>query len=182
MKAIPFAIGSVILIYVSRHSFRTPRSHGFFRFFVWEFMLALFLLNEKFWFQNPFAWYQLIAWILLFTSLIPLTYGVSALISRGKPANTPLRDPTLLGFEKTTQLVTSGVYKYIRHPLYGSLLFLTWGMFFKLPSILGSLLAGNATLFLFLTAHADEAECTEFFGADYQIYMRHTKRFIPFLF
>ena len=145
-------------------------------------MLALFLLNEKFWFQNPFARYQLIAWTLLFASLIPLTFGVSALKSRGKPTANRESDPSLLAFEKTTQLVTSGVYKYIRHPLYSSLFLLTWGIFFKNLSAAGIVLAVTATAFLVFTAKADERECIQFFGADYQNYMKHTKRFIPFLF
>jgi protein-S-isoprenylcysteine O-methyltransferase Ste14 len=43
-------------------------------------------------------------------------------------------------------------------------------------------LALLATLFLFLTAKADEAECARFFGSSYQAYMQTTKRFVPFLF
>jgi protein-S-isoprenylcysteine O-methyltransferase Ste14 len=144
-------------------------------------MLALFLLNENFWFQNPFAWYQLISWTLLFASLIPLAFGVSALKSRGKPTANRESDPSLLAFEKTTQLVTSGVYKYIRHPLYSSLLLLTWGMFFKLPSIAGGTLTAFAILFLIATAKADEAECIQFFGAEYQNYMLKSKMFLPYI-
>jgi len=133
-NAIAFVLLSLILIYISRKSLHSPRTHGFYRFFAWEFILALFLLYIKFWFQEPFAWYQLIAWTLLFASLIPLAFGVNALKSRGKPSANREGDPSLFEFERTSQLVTSGVYKYIRHPLYSSLLLLTWGMFFKLPS------------------------------------------------
>jgi protein-S-isoprenylcysteine O-methyltransferase Ste14 len=88
----------------------------------------------------------------------------------------------LLAFEKTSSLVTSGIYHYIRHPLYSSLLFLTWGIFFKGLSWPGFLLALAATLFLIATARADEAECIRFFGAPYQAYMKRSKRFVPFLF
>ena len=42
-------------------------------------------------------------------------------------------DEKLFKFEKTTELVTSGIFKYIRHPLYSSLIFLTWGIYFKHP-------------------------------------------------
>jgi protein-S-isoprenylcysteine O-methyltransferase Ste14 len=114
--------------------------------------------------------------------LIPLAFGVSALKSQGRPNMNRESDPSLLAFEKTTQLVTSGIYKYIRHPLYSSLLLLTWGIFFKLPSFAGGILALTATLFLIATAKADEDECIKFFGTEYQNYMKHTKRFIPFLF
>lgn len=186
MNAIAFGIGSVFLIYISRASLRAslraPRSHGFYRFFAWECMLALFLLNIDFWLYMPFAWNQLIAWTLLFASLIPLTFGVSALKSRGKPTSNRNADPSLLAFEKTTQLVTSGVYKYIRHPLYSSLLLLTWGIFFKNFSAAGIVLAIAATVFLVFTAKADETECIQFFGVAYNEYMKKTKMFIPFVF
>jgi len=145
-------------------------------------MLILFLVNVNFWFQNPFAWYQLIAWTLLFASLVPLAFGVSALKSRGKPTANRESDPSLLAFEKTTQLVTSGIYKYIRHPLYSSLFLLTWGIFFKNFSAAGIVLASAATVFLVLTAKADEMECIQFFGPAYNEYMKKTKMFIPYLF
>jgi protein-S-isoprenylcysteine O-methyltransferase Ste14 len=85
-------------------------------------------------------------------------------------------------FEKTTTLVTTGVYCYIRHPLYSSLLFLAWGIFFKTPSWLGGLLALTATLCLAATARVEEAENLRFFGDAYRKYMKQTKMFIPFLF
>ena len=181
-KIISFLVITAFIVYISRASLRTPRSHGFYRFFAWECMLALFLLNVDFWFYKPLEWNQLIAWTLLFSSLIPLTFGVRTLTSRGKPTETREADPSLLAFEKTTQLVTSGIYKYIRHPLYSSLLLLTWGTFFKHLSIIGIVLAITATIFLVFTAKADETECIQFFGVEYQDYMKHTKRFIPFLF
>jgi protein-S-isoprenylcysteine O-methyltransferase Ste14 len=182
MKAFVFALASAILIYISRKSLGSPRSHGFHRFFAWECILALFLLNASFWFYQPLAWNQIIAWALLFASFIPLGYGVHFLRTRGKPVEKREGDPSLLSFEKTTQLVTSGIYKYIRHPLYSSLLLLTWGTYFKHFSTAGTVLAITATIFLILTAKADEIECIQFFGSEYSEYMKTTKMFIPFLF
>jgi protein-S-isoprenylcysteine O-methyltransferase Ste14 len=77
--------------------------------------------------------------------------------------------------------VTTGIYHYIRHPLYSSLLFLTWGIFFKAPAGLGLLLAMAATGCLVATARADEAECLRFFGPVYQAYMKQSKMFVPFV-
>jgi protein-S-isoprenylcysteine O-methyltransferase Ste14 len=182
MKTLLFSLGTLILTYISRASLRAPRSHGFYRFFAWEAILALFLLNVNFWFRDPFIWYQLIAWTLLFASFIPLAFGVHSLRSRGKPVDRREGDPSLLAFEKTTHLVTTGIYRYIRHPLYSSLFLLAWGIFFKLPSPVGGILVVTATIFLVLTAKADEAECTKFFGPAYQEYMKRTRRFVPHLF
>ena len=84
--------------------------------------------------------------------------------------------------EKTTRLVTAGAYKYIRHPLYSSLLFLAWGVFFKAPSWPGGGLAALATLSLFMTGKMEETENIRFFGSAYEEYMRENKMFIPFVF
>jgi protein-S-isoprenylcysteine O-methyltransferase Ste14 len=181
-QLLAFAVLSVLLVIISRSSLRAPRSHGWYRFFAWELMVVLFLLNVDVWFQDPFSWNQLLSWFLLCASLVPLILGVNALSTLGKPVARREGQPQLLAFEKTSTLVTTGIYHYIRHPLYSSLLFLTWGIYFKSCSWLGVLPAAGATLFLVATALADEAECLRFFGPAYQAYMQHSKRFVPFVF
>jgi protein-S-isoprenylcysteine O-methyltransferase Ste14 len=182
IKLVAFVVMSTGLLYISRSSLRAPRSHGFYRFFAWEFILVLFLLNVNLWFRDPFSWHQLVSWFLLIVCLVPLAFGVHSLTTRGKPVESREGDAQLLAFEKTTTLVTTGVYRYIRHPLYSSLLLLAWGVFFKAPAWSGAILAVGATLFLIATAKADESECIRFFGSPYQAYMKQTKRFLPFLF
>ncbi len=181
-KLIAFALISAVLVYISRASLRAPRSHGFYRFFAWEFIAALFILNIDAWFHDPLSWHQLVSWFLLIICLVPLALGVRSLRAQGKPVAQRDQEPQLLAFEKTSALVTSGIYHYIRHPLYCSLLLLTWGIFFKAPTWPGVLLALAATLFLIATAKADEAECIHFFGPSYQDYMKQTKMFVPFVF
>lgn len=182
IQLIAFVVLSSIIIYISRASLRAYGSHGFYRFFAWESILALILLNIKVWFRTPFAWQQLISWVLLFICLVPLYFGVRTLVARGKPVDRRESEPHLLAFEKTSTLVTTGIYRYIRHPLYSSLLLLAWGAFFKKPSWPGALLAIASTFFLYATAKADEAECLRFFGQEYRNYMGHTKRFVPYIF
>jgi len=180
-KLIAFVVLSTCLIYISWGSLRTPRSHGFYRFFAWEIIVALFLLNMDAWFRNPFSWHQVVSWCLLIVCIIPLAFGIHSLTSQGRPAKHREAEPQLVAFEKTTNLVTTGIYHYIRHPLYSSLLFLVWGIFFKIPTWFGTLMAITATLFLVATAKADEAECIRFFGPAYETYMKQTKMFVPFL-
>jgi protein-S-isoprenylcysteine O-methyltransferase Ste14 len=180
-KTAALLVMTLILACISRASLRDRHSHGFYRFFAWEAIVGLFLLNVGRWFENPFARHQLAAWILLFSSIVPAVWGTMLLRQRGKPVAKREGDPNLLAFERTSVLVTTGIYGYIRHPLYSSLLLLTWGIFFKLPSFAGGALAAIATGFLFLTALADEAECTRVFGPEYEAYMTRTRRFIPFV-
>ncbi len=177
-----FVLGSVILIVISWAPLHHPDSHGFYRFFAWEAMLGLIIINIPKWFDNWLAWYQIISWILLIACLVPLIFGVRSLQTRGKPNKEKRPDPQLLAFERTTKLITSGIYKFIRHPLYSSLLLLAWGVFFKSLTQTGITLVLLATLFLLATAKADEAECLQTFGADYQEYMKRSKMFIPYIF
>jgi protein-S-isoprenylcysteine O-methyltransferase Ste14 len=182
LKLIIFIVASAGLVYVSRASLRVPRSHGFYRFFAWEFIIVLVLLNLERWFRNPFSIYQVISWLLLIVSIFLVVHGVHLLRTTGKPDEKRIEDVPMIGIEKTTTLVTIGAFKYIRHPLYSSLLFGAWGVFFKGPSWLTGTLALTATIFLFATAKVEEAENTRFFGAAYKTYMKETKMFIPFLF
>jgi protein-S-isoprenylcysteine O-methyltransferase Ste14 len=181
LKVITFGVITLLLLYVSRESLRSLRFHGFYRFFAWEMITALVILNLDAWFVAPLAWHQLISWVLLVLSLFLVIDGVRLLRLIGKP-DARRTDEGLIGVEKTTQLVTVGVYQYIRHPLYSSLLCLSWGAFFKLPSLIGSILALGASLFLTLTAKAEEAENSQYFGVAYHAYQKRTKMFIPYAF
>jgi protein-S-isoprenylcysteine O-methyltransferase Ste14 len=174
-------LGIVCLAYLSRASLAVPGSHGFFRFFAWLAILGLALLNVDVWFRAPASWHQLVSWPLLVFSAVLAIVGVRLLRQRGAP-DARRDDVPLVAFEKTTTLVTTGAYRYIRHPLYSSLLFLAWGIFFKAPSWLGGLLALAATLFLVATARVEEAENLRYFGEQYKEYMQRTKMFVPFLF
>ena len=182
LKLIIFFVASTGIVYVSRASLRVPRSHGFYRFFAFELIILLVLLNVGRWFSNPFSTYQVISWSLLLVSIFLVVHGVLLLRITGKPDEKRIGDVPLIGIEKTTALVTLGAFKYIRHPLYSSLLFGTWGIFFKGPSLLAGILALTATTFLLATAKVEETENIRFFGAPYQTYMKQTKMFIPFLF
>lgn len=180
-EGIIFVVLSAGILYVSRASLRVPRSHGFYRFFAWEFLLALFLLNVRKWFDDPLAPHQIVSWVLLLVSIPLVVQGVALLRRVGKPDD-KRNDAPMLEFEKTTTLVTEGVYRYIRHPLYSSLFVLGWGIFFKSASWPGGVLAAVVTIFLVLTARMEESENINFFGAAYQQYMKRTKMFVPFLF
>ncbi len=173
IEIIIFIFGFIGIIWISIPSLRRPGSHGFYRFYAWEIILGMFTLNLHGWFNNAFAWYQILSWIILFISLIPIFYGVILLRTKGKPTDQ---------LEATTQLVTTGIFRYIRHPLYASLLYLAWGLFFKSPSLLDGCLVVVGTAFLFATARADESECLAKFGKEYAGYMKNTKRFIPLIF
>jgi protein-S-isoprenylcysteine O-methyltransferase Ste14 len=182
VKAAVFVVASAGIVYISRASLRAPRSHGFYRFFAWEAILVLILLNVEFWIRDPLSLHQVISWILLIVSAFLVVHAVHLLRIVGRPDTKRNDDAATIGIEKTTRLVSVGAYKYIRHPMYSSLLFLAWGVFFKDLSWLSGILAVVATAFLVATAKVEEAEDIRFFGTAYQTYIKQTKMFIPFLF
>lgn len=179
-KLILFMAMTIGLAWVSRFALRDIRSHGFYRFFSWEFILILFVMNVNYWIIDPFSFRQVIAWIMLILSLVLILLGFFMFRRKGN-LDQGRKAPTLLGIEKTTELVTSGVYQTIRHPFYSSLLFLAWGIFLKRISWIGALLGIVVTIFLIITAKIEEVENIKFFGEKYQAYMQKTKMFIPYL-
>jgi protein-S-isoprenylcysteine O-methyltransferase Ste14 len=180
IKILVFALGTLCLVLLSWRTFRHPGAHGFYRFFAAEAILALIIVNASAWFADPFTPRQLISWLLLFVSLVLAVHGFVLLHRLGKPKATYDQSADF-AFEKTTALIRTGAYKYIRHPLYASLLLLTWGAFLKRVTLVSFLLAAYATAFLVATALAEEKENLVRFGAAYIMYAKTTKRFIPFL-
>ena len=138
------------------------------------------LLNAEYWFERPLSYPQLVSWLLLTVCTYLVIHALLLFHRLGKPD--PQRsDPALMGIEKTTELVTVGIYKYIRHPMYGAQVFFTWGVLCKQISLVTVLLAITATLFLVITAKIEEGENIRFFGDAYKEYQKRTKMFIPFI-
>ncbi len=181
IQATAFALGSLALLGISWRALKNTRSHGFYRFFAWEAMLSLLVLNAPVWIEDRYALHQKISWLLLFTSLGVLLLGIYQLRRDGKPGE-QRQDDELYAFERTSQLVTGGIYRFIRHPLFCSLLLLTWGIACKDLHLGTLVLALLASALLYLAARRDEAECLAYFGEDYRAYMGRSRMFIPYLF
>lgn len=180
-KLIAFGILSLPLILVSWRTLFRFKSHGFYRLLSWECILWLFISNYKFWFFNPFGFLQILSWIFLVYSIYLVVAG-SLLLKKAGKAKTERDEQALYGFEKTAELITTGIFKYIRHPMYSSLLFLTWGIFLKNSSLTLLTVSLISSVLLYITARIDEQECLKYFGEKYRDYMRRSKMFVPFLF
>jgi len=181
IELIAFGILRVIIIAFSWHVLFNVKAHGFYRFLAWECMAWLAVNNYKYWFDNAFSVYQIISWLLLLYASFLIIVGVILMKTKGK-ADTSREDNSLYAFERTTELIETGLYKYIRHPLYGSLVFLTWGIYFKnVASVQLLIVSVLATIFLFATAMIEEKENIKFFGEKYRDYMKRSKMFVPYI-
>jgi len=173
LKIILIAAGSAALLYFSwRTSIKKKRYHGIPRFFSFESIFLLITFNLPWWFANPFSSIHLLSWLFLFSSIPVAVTGFYHLHRYGKPTEE---------IENTTRLVTSGIFRYIRHPLYLSLFLLGTGAMLKYTDIFRLTLAIINLLALLITAKIEEEEMIRKFGVAYEAYMRKTKMFIPFL-
>ena len=173
--------GTVFLVYISRKSLLKPKSHGFYRFFVFASCLLLVSLNLPYWIMNPFTYQQIISWISLIISIYLLFQSFYSLKKFGGSKEREIETANF-NFENTANLIRDGIYKYIRHPMYCSLLFLSLGAFLKNISAYSIVLTIISVLFLIFTAKAEEKENIKFFGSLYTNYMEETKKFVPFIF
>ena len=168
-----FILGSVFIILFSWFvSLREKRYHGIPRFFVFEGLLLLGLMQVPVWFKDPLVFRQILSWLFLFLSIY---YVIASVILYHRHAQHGQN------FENSTRLVTTGLYRYVRHPMYGSLFFLGWGMFLKEINPLTISVIIIITIALFITCKVEEKEMMKRFGQEYIDYMSKTKLWIPFV-
>jgi protein-S-isoprenylcysteine O-methyltransferase Ste14 len=116
------------------------------------------------------------------TSLLGLALmaGGAALLGRGLMdlgANlTPVPHP-----RDDAQLVETGVYALVRHPLYGGLIATAVGWSLVSASPLALLLSGVSVVFFDLKSRREEVWLKERY-ADYPDYMTRTKRLVPWIY
>jgi protein-S-isoprenylcysteine O-methyltransferase Ste14 len=173
-----FVLCTLFFINFSRRTLINSKTHGFYRFFVFEGILLLVLLNYPYWFTDPFSAVHLLAWALLLTSIFFIVNSLITLRKRGGHAQREDM-PENLPFENTVHLVKVGLYRFVRHPMYSSLLFLAWGAFLKHINPLNILLILTVSGLLIAVARVEERENIKFFGTAYEEYMQRTKMFIP---
>jgi protein-S-isoprenylcysteine O-methyltransferase Ste14 len=175
-----FVVFSLVFLVVSWKPLHNPRCHGFYRFFAFEGILFLLLHNHPFWFDGWYAPNQIVSWLLLSVSILFVAQGLYMLRTAGG-SKARVAAPENFAFENTVNLVTGGIYHYIRHPMYSSLLLLAWGAFLKHFSLPGLAVVAVTTVVLVVAGFIEEQENLAFFGPVYLEYRKTSKMFLPFL-
>ena len=181
LRILVFVVVTIFFTCVSWRPLHNPRSHGFYRYFAFEGVAALVLYNQPVWFDRPFSPLHLVAWLLLLISIILVVNSVGLLKKIGGRGERQAA-PENLSFENTQNLVVDGLYRYIRHPMYTSLLLLAWGAALKRLDLVTVCVVALVTLALYFTAKVEEDENILFWGDSYEDYRKTSKMFIPFLF
>ncbi len=172
VKLVIFALGTAGIIVVSLKSAGRLRSYGLIRFFAFESILALILFNVDYWFRAPFSALQILSWLVLIAAIVTVSCGYYMLGKYGKAKD---------AIDDTQVLITGGIYRYIRHPLYSSLILLSLGVFLKQLSPISIALTVAAIALSAAIAVIEEKEDVRKFGDRYRLYAAKTKRFIPFV-
>ena len=162
----------LIIIFSWFLSIKLKRYNGIARFFAFESVFILVMLNFNVWFVNPLSPFQLVSWLLLILSIYVVITGYLLLKRKGKPDT---------NFENTSKLVKSGIYGYIRHPLYLSIFLLGTGVMLKDPKLAQLILGLINLIAIYITARIEENEMIAKFGDEYRTYMKETKMFFPFV-
>ncbi len=127
--------------------------------------------------QPKFASYELqplLTWLgaALFAVTLYLFYVVHRDLGRSWSVTLELRD--------RHALITHGVYRYVRHPMYSAFWLWAISQALLLPNWIAGLagIVGFGTLY-FCRVGNEERMMEEAFGAQYRDYAAHTKRVIP---
>ena len=78
-------------------------------------------------------------------------------------------------------LITTGPYRYWRHPIYASIIYFIWAGQVQAPGAVPLLLAATASLGLFARMLIEERFLTQTYP-EYPEYARRAKRLIPFVY
>jgi protein-S-isoprenylcysteine O-methyltransferase Ste14 len=82
--------------------------------------------------------------------------------------------------KENAALITTGAYRYIRHPMYFSVLVMMLGVVVSKPTLLSFFIYLLLVVTLFLKAHKEETLWVEQ-SSEYRNYRQQTKRIIPFV-
>jgi protein-S-isoprenylcysteine O-methyltransferase Ste14 len=77
------------------------------------------------------------------------------------------------------ELVTDGLYAYVRHPQYSALFLLIVSLLIQWPALLSWLMAPILFVTYVRLARREEREMIEKFGERYLVYRAHTPAFVP---
>jgi protein-S-isoprenylcysteine O-methyltransferase Ste14 len=88
----------------------------------------------------------------------------------------------LVAIQRDHQLVTTGMYRYIRHPSYLGMLITMVGWALSFRSTAGLILATLALIPIIGRIRAEEGLLRSQFGAHYDAYLRRTWRMVPWIY
>ena len=84
--------------------------------------------------------------------------------------------------EKKPELVLSGMYQYVRHPLYFATIILILGLFLLIPTQKMLLVLLISYVYILVGYRLEERKLVAVFGTTYTAYQKRVKALIPFIY
>ena len=153
------------------------------------FPILLFLIIGLIWCcydlfsgQEPFVWN---IWRILGVVIMIAGRSIEFLVRKKLIKKARFSDQLstiFLSINNDHQLITNGLFQYIRHPLYSGVIikFLGFGLFSS--SIYGSFFIIVGLIFLNPRIRIEEDMLIKEFEEEYRAYQKTTKKFIPFIY
>ena len=152
------------------------------------------------WLHAPMVAVQVVGWVLLFVALVQYDLGrfggltqarvivhrrdSGRLGGRGARGHGPMggaarelpEPPPDIPQARLEPLVTHGIHRYVRHPLYSAMFLMFWGRAFDEATLMT---AAWGTLYLVIGTHFEERKLLQVYGEDYARYSAAVPRFLP---
>jgi protein-S-isoprenylcysteine O-methyltransferase Ste14 len=135
-----------------------------------------FLLVLLPWWMTRFrvtaGWHEAVGWVLIGFGLAPLLESIGRFILVGRGALVPT--------VPTEHLVVSGLYRYVRNPMYVGVALALGGeaLLFWSEGVAIELVIVALSVHLFVCFY-EEPKLTRTFGEEYRLYQRSVRRWIP---
>lgn len=108
-------------------------------------------------------------------AIIGLIIAISARITLGKNWS------SAVVLKEKHQLITSGVYSYVRHPIYSGVLLMILGSAITLASPIAILILLAVLVTYIFKINDEEKLLSKYFAKEYIKYKKHTKVLIPYV-
>jgi protein-S-isoprenylcysteine O-methyltransferase len=86
-----------------------------------------------------------------------------------------------IDIKKGHELITTGIYGYVRHPIYSGVFLMALGAVLVLQSIICLLLLILITIFFVFKYKQEEKFLEKYFPQEYPVYKKRVKAIIPFI-
>jgi len=140
-----------------------------FLFVIVQFVLfAIYMFNIDFW-EFTIPYFLSTTFIIVsITGLLVIIIAILQLNKNLSPFPTPKSD---------SELIRTGLYKYIRHPIYTGILLMTFGYGFYTTSAF-KIIISSLLLILFYFKSSYEEERLQNVFSEYKHYKKSTRRFL----
>ncbi|MFX0123571.1 MAG: methyltransferase [Candidatus Hodarchaeota archaeon] len=141
---------------------------------IWVLGSFIFILNPQFLDLSTLPFPFWIRWVGVILTMLGIGVEVSTQLYLGKNYS------TFLHIREEQTLITTGPYRYVRHPMYSALITVGIGMSLLSANLYFGLPFFVTILVIIFRVKKEEEVMIKKFGEEYVQYIKRTKRFIPY--